>query len=156
MVVVIVLVIAMSGKVIYLHPNFSSAENQYHIPQVVVDICDDIRIDGREVMAAFPEELVQYVRQYDATICMPYGREVLVESWGWGDRTPLYYVLEGDQPVSVEWAVHYARQHKCHYLVIPVEDKLDGDYEDYGYEVFGTYGGYIVYKDPTQDFSLGQ
>lgn len=155
-VIVIAILIVVSGKLIYTNDNYSVAENQYHIPQVVVDICDDIRIEGREVMVAFPKELVQYVRQYDATICMPYGREVLVGSWGWGDRTPLYYVLEGDQPVSVEWAVHYARGHRCHYLVIPVEDKLDGDYKDYGYEVFGAYDGYVVYEDPTQDFGVGQ
>ena len=49
-VVVISLIIILSGKLMYTNENYSIAENQYHVPQAVVDICDDIRIDGREIM----------------------------------------------------------------------------------------------------------
>lgn len=152
-VIAVVLIIVLSGKLTYTNVNYSIAENEYHIPQVVVDICDDVRIEGREVMVLFPRELVQYVRQYDATICLPFGREVLVYSWG--VRNGLFYVME-TQPIDVQLAAQYAREDMCHYVVIRQTDLLDGDFEDYGYELFGTYDGYIVYKDPTKDFSLGE
>ena len=71
------MVLMISGKLVYSSPLFSRAENTYHIPQVVVDICDAIEVEGREVMAAFPDEFLLYVRQYSPVICMPYGRESL-------------------------------------------------------------------------------
>ena len=149
----IVLVIAVSGKIVFEHPNCTLVENVYHVPQVVVDICDDVRIEGREVMVLFPKELVQYVRQYDATICMPFGREALVYSWGEGGRNGTFYVME-TQPIDVELAAEYAREDGCHYVIIRDTDKLDGDFLTYGYEEFGVYDGYIVYKDPTKNFAV--
>ena len=154
-VLAIALIIILSGKLMYSNGNYSLAENEYHVPQVVVDICDDVRIEGREVMVLFPRELVQYVRQYDATICMPFGREVLVDSWGVGTKNGTYYVME-TQPIDVRLAAQYAREDMCHYVIIRETDKLDGKFEDYGYEPFGVYDGYIVYKDPTKYFGLGK
>lgn len=76
-----IVLFTISGSLIYRNPNFQKAENAYHVPQSVVDICDTIEVPGREVMAAFPGELLQYVRQYSNVICMPlrpghYGEQV--------------------------------------------------------------------------------
>ncbi|MBQ7359882.1 MAG: hypothetical protein IJW63_07305 [Lachnospiraceae bacterium] len=150
-VLVISAIIVISGKLMYVSPNYSVAENQYHIPQVVVDICDDIRVEGRELRVLFPRELVQYVRQYDATVCLPYGREVLVYSWG--VRNGLFYVME-TQPIDVKLAAEYAREDMCHYVIIRETDELQGDFEDYDYELFGVYDEYLVYKDTTMYFGL--
>ena len=57
--------IGISGSYVYSSPLFSRAENIYHVPDAVVEICDAIRVPGREVKAAFPLELVQYVRPHD-------------------------------------------------------------------------------------------
>ena len=73
-----IVLFTISGSLIYRNPNFQKAENAYHVPQSVVDICDTIEVPGREVMAAFPGELLQYVRQYSNVICMPYGRDIMV------------------------------------------------------------------------------
>ena len=75
--------IMVSGSYIYNNPYFQKADNLYHVPDCVVHICDAIRVPGREVQAAFPPELVQYVRQYDPTVCMPYGRELTVDRWSY-------------------------------------------------------------------------
>lgn len=152
-VVVISLIIILSGKLMYTNENYSIAENQYHVPQVVVDICDDIRIDGREIIVLFPKELLQYVRQYDATICMPYGREALVYAWV-GARNELFFVMEENFPIKVEQAAKYASESGCHYVVIRAADELDGAFEDFGYELFGAYGDYLVYKDPSKYFGM--
>ena len=44
----------LSGSLIYRNPYFQKAENVYHVPQSVVDICDAIEVPGPEVMAVFP------------------------------------------------------------------------------------------------------
>ena len=91
--------LAVSGSLIYSSPLFSKAENLYHVPDSVVHICDAINVPGREVMAAFPLDLVPYVRQYSAFVCMPYGREMTVDRWNYHD--PLCDALEQD-PVDLE------------------------------------------------------
>lgn len=68
---VLAILIMVSGNYVYDDVFFREAENQYHVPETVVDICDAIRVEGREVLALFPADMVQYVRQYDPTICMP-------------------------------------------------------------------------------------
>ena len=40
-------VIAVSGSFIYASPSFSRAENIYHVPDAVVEICDAINVPGR-------------------------------------------------------------------------------------------------------------
>ena len=73
--------IIIGGHLVYKSPQFSKAQNAYQVPDAVVQICDAIEVPGREVMAIFPHELVQYVRQYSAFVVMPYGYDALVERW---------------------------------------------------------------------------
>lgn len=147
----IVMLIVLSGKLMYTSPHYSLAENVYHVPQEVVDICDDIRVEGREVMALFPKELVQYVRQYDATICMPFGREAIVYTWG--VRSELFYALE-QEIIDVREVSALAKEKLCHYVIISDKEKLDGRFEECQYELLGTYGEYMVFKDTTMYFGL--
>lgn len=147
----VAMIIILSGKLMYTSPHYSLAENIYHVPQDVVEICDEIRVEGREVMALFPKELVQYVRQYDPTICMPFGREAIVYTWGVRDE--LFYSLEEDV-IEVEKVAKLARERLCHYVIISENDVLDGDFTDYQYELLGKHGEYLVYKDTTMYFGL--
>ena len=151
-VLAIVLIIMLSGKLMYTSPYYSVAENVYHVPQSVVDICDAIRVDGREVMALFPKELVQYVRQYDATVCMPFGRGSLIDNWGVRDE--MYYAMEAET-INVEKVATLSKERLCHYVIVHCEDSLDGEFEQFDYELIGTYDGYLVYKDTTMYFGLG-
>ena len=91
-----------SGSLIYKNVNFKRADNLYHIPQTVVDICDAIEVEGREVMAVFPMEMLQYVRQYNAYVCMPYGREIIVDRWGY--FSPLQQAMEAEKLIVAEMA----------------------------------------------------
>lgn len=147
--VVAAIVIMVSGSYIYSNPYFSKAENLYHVPQSVVDICDAIEVEGREVMAVFPAELVQYVRQYSPVVCMPYGREVLVERWS-SLRHEMFDVVEAEV-VDVELLTRLCRENWCHYVILPEDKALNGKFEDYNFEVFAMLHGYVVYKDSTVD-----
>ena len=54
---------------------WNRVENIYKIPQTVYELCVKIENEqnGEPCRAAFPSEWALYVRQYDASILMPYG-----------------------------------------------------------------------------------
>ena len=139
--IVSLFLIVVSGKLIYANPLYSRAENPYHVPQAVVNICDAIEVEGREVMAAFPEEFLYYVRQYSAVVCMPYGREVFMETYN-----ELHQLLLQEE-IDVEKAVPLLKQYGCHYVIFSESKILQGSFEDYGYVLVNTIDGYKIYQD---------
>lgn len=136
--------VMLSGSLVYTSPYFSWAENQYHMPQEVVEICDAIEVEGREVMAVFPAECIQYVRQYSPVVCMPYGREELVERWGFNNE--LFEVMEAEV-IDVGRASTLAKEKLCHYIVVNKDKELSEGFEEYGYKVFDKIGSYVIYVD---------
>lgn len=141
--------IVISGSFIYSNPYFQKADNLYHVPDSVVHICDSIVVPGREVQAAFPLELVQYVRQYEPTVCMPYGREMTVDRWNnWGE---LPDEME-KETIVLDRLAPLAKEEGCHYIILPEEKEMIGDPAEYGWEVFDRTDGYVIYRDT--DFSL--
>lgn len=137
-------IIMISGRCVYDSPYFTVAENLYHVPDSVVHICDSIIVPGREVMAAFPGEMLQYVRQYSSFVCMPYGRETLVERWNAG--TELSQIME-QEPLNLEAAVPLLREQGCHYVILRAGRQILGDLKEFGWEIFGETDGYVIYRD---------
>lgn len=143
-------IIMISGGYIYNNPYFQRAENPYHVPQTVVDICEAIEVEGREVKAIFPLEMVQYVRQYSPVVCMPYGREILVDAWGqWNE---LYDVMEVEE-IDPQQLTEKCRIQSVVYIVLPADKKVNGRFEDYEFEWFATIDDYVIYKDATVDLT---
>ena len=137
----------LSGSLIYRNPYFQKAENVYHVPQSVVDICDAIEVPGREVMAVFPGELLQYVRQYSNLVCMPY-------------YITLPLVLSALNEVFYNFYLYVfgflvrGRLNFGYYfinIILPETKTLVGKLEDLEYEEFGRMHGYVIYKDATVD-----
>ena len=143
-----IVLFTISGSLIYRNPNFQKAENAYHVPQSVVDICDTIEVPGREVMAAFPGELLQYVRQYSNVICMPYGRDIMVSKWT--VQNDLYDVME-QEVIDAQELAELAREEACAYVILSEDKKLVGKMQDQEFEEFGRMHGYVIYKDSTVD-----
>lgn len=142
------LLVMVSGKLVYTSPLFERAENPYHVPWEVVEICDAIEIPGREVMAVFPNEFLVYVRQYSSTVCMAFGREVYM-----GEFNEFQQLMEKDE-ILVEKMAAFAKQKGSHYVIISEEKQLLGDVSEYDYEVFGQVGEYVIYKDTTMNFEI--
>lgn len=143
--------IMIGGHLVYKSPQFSKAENVYQVPDAVVHICDAIEVPGREVMAVFPNELIQYVRQYSPFVVMPYGYDVLVERWMIDDE------LEEEMSKDISDAgklTTMARERGCPFIVLNQNHLLDGDLEDYDYMLILQTDGYDVYKDKYADLSL--
>lgn len=136
------LVMVFSGDFVYNNWRYSKAENVFHVPQTVVELCDMMHTEGREVLALFPEELMQYVRQYDSTICLPYGRNVLVEDWNMNH--PLYDMMEAEV-VDCDALGKAAMTYRCAYVVLREARETIGDLTANGYVLKGSFGGYQVY-----------
>lgn len=151
--VVTALLIGISGSYVYDSPYFQKAENIYHMPQSVVDICDAIEVEGREVMAVFPAELLQYVRQYSPVVCMPYGREITVERWNRTTENPFYDAMEAEQ-IDAALVAGLAKQEECAYIILPQKKEILGEFEDYDFVVFGQVEGYTIYKDSTVNLEI--
>lgn len=138
--------LVISGSYIYSNLYFSKADNLYHIPGEVVDICDAIEVEGREVMAVFPAEMLQYVRQYSPVVCMPYGREQTVYRWYVYDE--LYQVMEAEV-IDVPRLAELAKERLCHYIILPQDREMKGNLLEYDYILFDTIDGYDIYQDMT-------
>ncbi|MBQ8247871.1 MAG: hypothetical protein IJZ42_12120 [Lachnospiraceae bacterium] len=143
--------IVVGGHLVYKSPQLSKAENPYQVPDAVVNICDAIEVPGREVMAIFPHELIQYVRQYSPRVVMPYGYDALVERWQLGDELE----QEMSKDVSdVARLSELARQRGCHFIVLNQNHLLSGELADYEYTLILQTDGYDVYIDNYADLSL--
>ncbi len=142
-------VVVISGHLVYLNQYMSVAQNLYHIPQHVIDICDVIApADGEDrVRAAFPSELVHFVRQYDTNILMPYGREMVVTQWDY--YNPVYEVMEKPEVIEAEELLDATRQTGCRYIVLAKDRKIDKNLATLGLKLISTVDKYNIYEDPS-------
>ncbi len=140
-------VIAVSGSLVYASQHVTLAENLYHIPQSVIDICDVLAPaeDEPRVRAAFPSELVHFVRQYDTDILMPYGREMVVTQWDY--YNPVYEVMEKPEIIDAKALLEATRETKCTYIVLHEDRKIDEKLEDLGLDLVTNLYGYNIYLD---------
>lgn len=137
-----------SGTFIYKNQLFSIIENEYHMPQSVVDICDYIHVEGREIKGIFPDEMLAYVRQYDATIHMPYGREMLIDEWAFFHQ-PLLYNLMNEEVYDITQIAPLAKALGCHYLILIDTKEIIGSMEEFEYIYRINIEGYDIYQDTT-------
>lgn len=146
-VVLVVLFAAMllgTGSCVFTDGTYKRAENAYHVPQVVIDIVDMIKIGDCTNICAFPPEIVQYIRQVDPDIVLCYGREMLVPRWGYVN--PVY--AEMAAPEYDIWKIQSeARRQQVTCIVLDNRKKAEGDLRNELYAYLGTAGCYDVYVD---------
>ncbi len=140
--------VIVCGSFVYQSQYISRAENLYHIPDTVVKICDRIGSGDPQVRvsAVMPTELIHFVRQYDPSINMPYGREMLVERWEYYNA--VYEAMEKPEVVNMEELLSATRQEHCKYLVMGQEKQTDTDPEESGLLLIDEIDGYRIYEDP--------
>lgn len=143
--------IVLTGDYVYDNPYFSVAENRFHVPQAVIEVCDTIVVEGREVRAAFPDEMIPFVRQYTGVVCMPYGREVQVERWKYADE--LYEALN-EEVLDCERITAMAAERECHYIIVNAAKKGQENFEKNGYHHVKTVAGYAVYLQDDADLRV--
>lgn len=140
--------IILLGKYVYDSPYMSKAENLYHLPQEVIDICDLIAPEEGEerVWAVFPTDLVYFVRQYDTNIQLMYGRDMVEPVWGY--YHPIHSIMNHPTTIDIEALLELTREKYCSYIVLPKDKKVSEPPENFGLELMDTVDGYPVYMDP--------
>ena len=140
--------VMLCGTYVYASQYMSRAENLYHIPQKVIDICDVIApAEGEErIWAVFPTDLVYFVRQYDTDIQMLYGREMVEPKWQYAE--PVHTVMNHPTTIDMEALVALTRERNCTYIVLPNNKGVSETPENFGLELLDTIEGYPVYFDP--------
>lgn len=140
--------IMLCGSLVYRSDYISRAQNLYHIPDTVIAICDLIAPENEysHVMVVVPEELVYFVRQYDASIRMPYGREMVASQWDYYNE--VHVAMEETEVIDLAALIEATRKEYCQYLVISPTRQVEGDAGELGLVLLAEIDGYKVYEDP--------
>ena len=140
-----VLLLVVSGEFMYTSEYFSRAENEYHVPDAVVNICDEIEVEGREIRVIVPDELLSYVRQYSSTVCLPYGRETLMGLYtDYVEEIKDYFDAE---IIDTPKAVDALRNNDTPYVVVRNDAKFSESLADYGFVYVTSFDDYDMYLD---------
>lgn len=134
--------IVLTGDYVYDNPYFGPAENRFHVPQTVALVCDAIIVEGREIRAVFPDEMLAYVRQYTGNIRMPYGRETQVARWAFDNEL---YDAMNEEVLDCEKITDLAADQGCHYIILHETRKGLEGFEKTDYHYVETVAGYCIY-----------
>lgn len=139
--------VIFSGAYVYASPNITKAENAYHIPEVVVKICDYLKEqEGKGyIKTVVPKELAHFVRQYNTDIKMPYGRNMLVPRWDYYHE--VYAAMEETEVLDAEALVKATRNYECNYIVLHESREWDEDPAGYQLVLVQKIDGYLIYQD---------
>lgn len=139
--------IVVSGKSLMEAGFYEKVHNFQKVPDEVAQICDLInnqKEEGEVVYLATDDNIAAYVRVYDPSILMPYGRG------GKGRATQtarkLYTQLTSGMPV-IKKVVKYGKSLECNYLVFPLPSQKKQDYmEMKGYFLIGQVNSYGIFR----------
>ena len=141
-----VLTIMINGDLVYTKSMHVKSGNAYHIPQIVIDVADALKLENYSPIAVLPAELLPFLRQYTADIFTPYGRNILEPAWTF--QNELYDAMEGDHNAyDVAEVARCARNHQCAFVVLSSRKQMNGSMEEQGYFLFRFVQGYFIYMD---------
>ncbi len=147
-VLIAVVAIIFSGQLILSEEYFTERENYYKLPAEVLEVADIISEQAEEQgiespKAAVPEYLCVYIRQYDASIRLAYGRNMV--KWD-VPQSGLYSQINRKIPQTQKLVKHF-RKAECNYLVLRTSLSLDEALYDYSIVKVGETETYTIYFD---------
>lgn len=145
LIVVLAGVISVSGTGMIKAGNFERVYNSRQIPDEIATICDRINADrnDREVRIAADEYVSSYVRVYDPSLKMAYGRR----GAGAVDKNArkLHEQINSPVPDGQETA-KLANSAKCTYVVmVPPGEEFLQKMEQGGYQVLDAVNSYYIF-----------
>lgn len=137
--------IMLSGKSMFCEEIYQKAENTAHISQGVVDVCEALQEDaaghgGTEIKGVFDPSLACYIRQYDGTIKMSFGRNVMRGEI----HSDVYDALLSEE-TSAEELMDVCRQDDCNYLVLAAGNRFHDGLLAAGCREIPLQSGYTIY-----------
>lgn len=140
--------ILLCGKSLLDSGQYVQVHNYQKVPDEVAHICNIIREDAgnKKVRLVTDENISPYVRVYDPSIRMPYGRR------GRGAITwttiRLYKAVHPEEGrVKYKRIARLAKEANCNYMAIVMNDKFKLKYvKKFGYEQIGTVNNYGIFR----------
>lgn len=137
--IAIVVIIIMSGKLIYYKDNYKKFGNLYKVPDEVIEVVEIIRQGDEEKKKALTsEQLVPYIRQIDASIELAYRREPT----GYLDNEFVRIMHSG---IS-EDIVNMAFENDCNYIVLDRGLVINVELNYFGFERIAETANFIIYR----------
>lgn len=137
--ILLVFIISLSGKFIYTQENYALYNNWYKIPDEYLEIINniqDIEIDNKTVMV--PTELIEYVRQVDASINLAYMRKSF-------DEYNLITIVKTYYSGDVEKFMKSCETENVNIIVHDKNIELSEPFENYGFELYKEMEKYDIY-----------
>lgn len=142
--VTFVAILMLGGKLVYTNENFVKAENRYKIPNEAIEICEIVTTEGEDVKIVVPEDIVSYIRQYNAGIELMYGRNLGKDVQKGGKYKFLNQLNYGIK--NIKWMSKYAKLYEVDYIVFPKSINESADIENYSYKFIAETESYCIFK----------
>lgn len=145
-------VIVVCGTPLFKSEEFQASTNDYKIPQNVVAVCD--LLPGN-VHALVSNRLMPYIRLYDPSITLEFGRNALAYN---GIENPtgnqILYAEAQKEEIDVPALAPLAKEEGCTFLVFSNSRTYSDDWEAYGYKEYGHTDEFTIFVDT--DYEEGQ
>ncbi len=134
-----IIIICITGKLIYLDGNFIKVDNIYKLPDEHVLIAQLIGVDEEEYKKALvPETMCAHIRQIEPSIKLAYKREPT----GYENNKYVIALNSG----NTEEITKLASEEECNYIVMKKETVLWIDFTYFGFEKMNETENYVIYK----------
>lgn len=136
--------IALCGKNLLSEEWFEPSTNEYKIPQYVVEVGE--LLPGN-IHAMVSNRLMPYIRMYDPTITLAFGRNALTLN---GMEDPVYhdhilYLEAQKEEIDLDILIPLAEEMEIEFLVFSNNRTYLGEWEAYGYELYGSTDDFNIY-----------
>lgn len=143
----LMVLLAVCGKRVLSEEWFEASTNEYKIPQYVIDVCE-VLPEGVHAMVS--NRLMPYIRLYDPSVTLEYGRNSLAYNeitWETTSHEQLLY-LEAQKPeIDLSVLGPLAKEVNIEFLVFSSSRTYIGDWEDYGYREYGHTDEFTIFAD---------
>lgn len=142
--------IAVTGKQMFTAETYTEKENEYELPDAVIEICDYIQINlmSWKETAVVPNDLLCYIRQYSSSVGLFYGRNAggFISNIG-EDETAVYEEMSKEKP-DIKVITDIGKKRYCKYLIFDnTFHQIPEDLTEYGYEkVYVVEDRYVIYR----------
>ncbi len=142
-------ILAATGNWVYGSGNFTVSPNPYKINQDVLVVCNAIEADAQanaisQKGVIVPNTLATGIRQYDAGISMPYGRNAIRGEKLSKVSQKIYDIMNAEN-LDAQALAFYAAKGGYNYLAYPTEESADAIIAA-GYTRVADVGNYDIYR----------
>lgn len=147
--------VILSGKWVYTNGEIEQSSNLEKIPSEVIEVCNALSQDAmkngiEKKRVVVPSGLLPYIRQYDATIEMPYGRNAIKQEAMTENCENIYNIMCQKKAENKDISIlcSLLKDEKCNYLVekLEIAVEVQEQLEQFGYMQVGAVGEYVIYR----------